>query len=217
MSSMASPAGNSGARDWYEDGVADHYREHGASYRNPHAAIIDRCIERAVERWPLQLDRVLDLAAGSGEFTIALSRATRLPLAPSREGRGVDTSLSDRSRECLRVNACDAFTMLAYESQTGLPCRQLSFEQIAGGALRGESYSLIGCSFAMHLCPVSQLPMLLLELSQIAKQLMLLSPHKRPIIKAGWGWTFVDSFTEQRVHVRLLQSTFETDTLATDP
>ena len=34
-----------GARDWYEEGVADHYREHGSSYRNPHALIIDRCLE----------------------------------------------------------------------------------------------------------------------------------------------------------------------------
>lgn len=106
--------------------------------------------------------------------------------------------------------------MSAYVDQTGLPCEQLTFEQIAAGALRGRTYSLIGCSFAMHLCPPSQLPMLLIELSQIARQLVILSPHKRPIIRDGWGWRLQDSFTEQRVHVRLLESTIEKATLGDD-
>jgi hypothetical protein len=207
-----------GARDWYEDGVADHYREHGSSYRNPHAPIIDRCLEIAASRWMLDLDHVLDLAAGAGEFTLALSRASRLPLAPSlspsREGRGVDPSPAKGQCNSLRISACDAFTMRAFEAQTGLPCRQLTFEQIAAGALRGQSFSLIGCSFAMHLCPTTLLPVLLLELSQIARQLMILSPHKRPIIRDGWGWRFVDSFTEERVHMRLLETTMELTTLS---
>ena len=195
------------ARDWYEDGVADHYRAHGASYRNPHAEIIDRCLEIAVSKWSLKLERVLDLAAGAGEFTLALERATK---------------------RTLTIDACDAFTMQAYRDQTGRACKQLSFEQIAGGALRRpvdtltsfaakpDSYSLIGCSFAMHLCPVSELPALLLELSQVAHQLLILSPHKRPNIRDGWGWSLRDSFTEQRVHVRLLESTFEKATLSPD-
>lgn len=190
----------SGARDWYEDGVADHYREHGASYRNPHADIIDRCLTIAAARWPLKLDRVLDLAAGAGEFTLALERALggtdegTHPWHPARGGS-------------LQIDACDAFTMDAYREQTSRPCRQLTFEQIAAGALRAERYSLIGCSFAMHLCPLTQLPVLLLELSQIADQLMILSPHKRPIIRDGWGWRLRDTFTEARVHVRLFEST----------
>lgn len=203
----------SGARDWYEDGVADHYREHGSSYRNPHASIIDQCLQIAVARWPLKLGHVLDLAAGAGEFTLALSRATGLPLASSREGE-----------RTLPVTACDAFTMRAYADQTGLPCQQITFEQIAAGTLRGHSFSLVGCSFAMHLCPVSQLPVMLLELSQIALQLMILSPHKRPIIREGWGFRLIDAFTEARVHVRLLETTFErlettfeTTTLSREP
>lgn len=207
----------SGARDWYEDGVADHYREHGSSYRNPHAPIIDRCLEVAVVRWPLKLDHVLDLAAGAGEFTLGLSRAIRLPLAPSSEPRGVDVSLSDDSRHSLRVSGCDPFTTSAYEAQTGLACLQLTFEQIAAGALRGERYSLVGCSFAMHLCPLSLLPTLLIELSQAAHQLIVISPHKRPIIRDGWGWRLMDSFTEQRVHVRLLESTLQNTTLTRNP
>ena len=107
--------------------------------------------------------------------------------------------------------------MRAYEDQTGHPCQQLTFEQIATGALHDQSYSHVGCSFAMHLCPPSQLPALLLELSQIAAQLMILSPHKRPIIRDGWGWRLLDSFTEQRVHVRLFESTIETTTLSREP
>ncbi len=184
-----------GARDWYEDGVADHYRTHGDTYRNPHAAIIDRCMEIAVSRWPLRLDKVLDLAAGAGEFTVALERAAKHPVS---------------------IDACDAFTMRAYEDQTRQSCQQLTFEQIAAGALRGRSYSLVGCSFAMHLCPISQLPALLIELSQIARQLLILSPHKRPIVREGWGWRLFEATTEQRVHVRLFDSTFERDTLAID-
>lgn len=177
-----------GARDWYEDGVADHYREHGASYRNPHAPIIDRCMQVAAARWTLDLGHVLDLAAGSGEFTLAIEHAV---------GRK------------LKIDACDAFTIEAYAHRTGRPCERLSFEDIAAGTMRGNRYTLIGCSFAMHLCGVTQLPTLLLELSQIARQLVILSPHKRPIIRDGWGWRLVGSFLEQRVHVRLLESTLE--------
>lgn len=205
-----------GARDWYEDGVADHYREHGASYRNPHATIIDRCLEVAVARWPLRLEHVLDLAAGAGEFTLALSRATRLPPAAGPT-QSIGIAGVRGGQDVLPITACDAFTMRAYEAQTGLPCRQLTFEQIAAGALRGGSFALIGCSFAMHLCPPSQLPVLALELSQIGQQLMILSPHKRPIIRDGWGWRLLDSFTEQRVHVRLFESTIDSTTLSRDP
>lgn len=186
----------SGARNWYEDGVADHYREHGDTYRNPHAPIIDRCMELAVQRWPLKVDHVLDLAAGAGEFTVALERAVA---------------------RRINVSSCDPFTGHAYEMQTGRPCLPITFEQIAAGELRRQEFSLIGCSFAMHLCPFSVLPVLLLELSQIARQLVILSPHKRPVIRDGWGWSLRDSFTEQRVHVRLLESTLESTTLTREP
>lgn len=186
----------SGARHWYEEGVADHYREHGALYRNPHAPIIQRCLEIAASRWPLQVDHVLDLAAGAGEFTLALGRAVGRTIA---------------------IDACDAFTMDAYAHQTGRRCEQMTFEQIVGGALRGRCYSLIGCSFAMHLCPTSQLPVLLLELSQVARQLIIISPHKRPIIRDGWGWRLVDRFTEARVHIRLLETNFQLTTLSPEP
>lgn len=178
---------NSSSRDWYEDGVAEHYAANGAAYRNPHEPIVATCVDLAFKRWPLDTTHVLDLSAGSGE----LSRAV-LAFRPDA-----------------KITAADPFTFAAYEQSFGRPCERWSFEAIANGKLRGRSFSLVGCSFAMHLCPPSLLPQLSLELAQVATQLLILTPHKRPIIRESWGWSPVGEFIEQRVRARLYASTIE--------
>ena len=129
------------------------------------------------------MSHVLDLAAGSGEVTLAL-----LGVAPTK------------------VSAIDPYTAVAYEQRTGRPCEAMSFEKIAAGGLRGRTYSLVVCSFAMHLAEPSRLPTLCWELATVAKQLLILTPHKRPLIQPAWGWTLAQECLHRRVRARLYLS-----------
>jgi hypothetical protein len=177
------------SRDWYEDGVAEHYAANGSAYRNPHEPIVAACVDLSFKRWPIDTTHVLDLSAGSGELTRAL-------LAYRPEAK---------------ITAADPFTFAAYEREVGRPCERWSFETIANGKLRGRTFSLVGCSFAMHLCPPSLLPQLALELAQVARQLLILTPHKRPIIRESWGWSPIGELIEERVRARLYASNIGVD------
>lgn len=166
-----------GARAWYANGVADHYRRHATDYRNPHTEIIDRCLRKVTVDWGFDLSNVLDLAAGSGEVS-----STLISLGAC-------------------VSAIDPFTFDAYEKQVGLPCERFTFEEIARGALAGRNYPLIVCSFALHLCHPSVLPSCCIALAQVSPGLLTLSPHKRPEIRVEWGWTLQDFITIDRVKI----------------
>ncbi len=135
---------------------------------------------------------MLDLAAGSGEITLAIRAVPR-----------ADFPQTGGATPTLRISAIDPFTADAYRARTGLSCEQMTFEQIAEGALRGRSYSLVVCSFAMHLVDASRLPALCWELAQITPQLVILTPHKRPVLRAEWGWTLREEIMQDRVRARL--------------
>src|ERR1700722_5569124 len=60
-------------RKGYEQlGVAGYYKSRSRTYRNPHEPAIRMLMHRLIIDWNLNLNRVLDLAAGSGEITMAL-------------------------------------------------------------------------------------------------------------------------------------------------
>src|SRR3712207_4354397 len=112
---------NDSIRGEYERHGADaYYRGFGADYRNPHEPAIVRCVADAVARWRPDLSHVLDLAAGSGEATLAL--------------RGLGAG---------DVDGIDPFTHEAYARRTGSPAERLTFADIAAGALAGRRYSLV--------------------------------------------------------------------------
>ncbi len=170
----------SSIRKQYEEfGSKGYYQNFGKAYRNPHEPIIIRAVQDAVERWQPDLTQVLDLACGSGEITLAL-RAI-----------GVDT-----------ITGVDPYTGEAYLERTGQEALPYTFEDIAAGALAGQTYSLIVCSFAMHLIPSSRLPLLAYHLAQLAPHLLILTPHKRPQLKPAWGWTLVGEHMTERVRSR---------------
>ena len=164
-------------------GSDGYYRRHGHAYRNPHEPIVARALRLAVDRWRPDLSRVLDLAAGSGEATLAL-----------------------RSLGAAAVDGVDPYTADAYERRVGTPAERLTFEQVAAGALAGRAYSLVVCSFAMHLVEPSRLPRLATQLAPLAPRLWIVTPHKRPLLQAAWGWTLEAEMVVERVRVREYRS-----------
>lgn len=165
-------------------GVAGFYHQSGGDYRNPHEPQIRESLQAIARTWPVDLSNVLDLAAGSGEVTLALREL----------GAG-------------HIDGIDPFTFEAYLLRTGSVAGRQTFEQIAAGALSGRRYSLIVCSFAMHLIERSRLPGLCETLSQLSGALLILTPHKRPEIRRDWGWKLTDEKVVQRVRSRLYRST----------
>jgi SAM-dependent methyltransferase len=189
MNSTESDADARAIRNQYEEhGVEGYFSNFGAEYRNPHEPVIAEALKLAVERWRLDLSRVLDLACGSGEVTLAL-----------------------RELRCRELDGIDPYTGEAYLARTGRTAEPISFEQIAEGALAGRRYSLIVCSFALHLIDVSWLPALLAHLGLISDRLLIVTPHKRPEIKTEWGWTLEDELSIDRVRARIYRKTCNTE------
>lgn len=171
-------------RHLYErHGVQGYYAEFGDQYRNPHEQRVRHALQAAVAAWRPDLGRVLDLACGSGEATLAL-----------------------RELGAAAIDGLDPYTAAAYQARTGRPAETLSFEAVAAGALAGRRYSLVVCSYALHLLEPSRLPRLAFQLSQIAPSLLVLTPHKRPAIRPEWGWQPAGEMVVERVRARLYQS-----------
>ena len=177
---LAAPEDDPAIRAAYEQyGVRGFYERFGATYRNPHEQAVRAAIRRAIGRWSIRLDRVLDLACGSGEATLAL-----------------------REVGAASIDAIDPYTYAAYATRTGSAAERLTFEQIAAGALAGRWYSTIVCSFALHLVEPSRLPALALQLSLAGASLLVLTPHKRPAIRPAWGWSPAGELLVDRVRAR---------------
>lgn len=166
-------------------GVNGYYSQYGAEYRNPHESRLEQVVNEFVKKWSLKTnDRVLDLACGSGEITMMLSKL------------GFKT-----------IVAVDPFTGEAFEKRVGRPIDgKWTFEQIADGCLEDERFDLVICSFAAHLISPSFLPLVMMQLSFISKKLIILTPHKRPEISEKWGWSLSDEFVQERVRARIYVS-----------
>ncbi|NJK43296.1 MAG: class I SAM-dependent methyltransferase [Pleurocapsa sp. SU_196_0] len=160
-------------------GVEGYYRTHGSSYRNPHEFAVHELLEGIIKTNDPDLSNVLDLACGSGEVTLKLLEFGA------------------------RVHGIDPFTGAAYLERTGQIAEPLTFEDIANGALEGRAYSLVVCSFALHLVEASRLPMLCYQLARVTSKLVILTPHKRPVIQESWGWILETELLIDRVRGRV--------------
>jgi len=165
-----------------KNGVQTFYQNFGESYRNPHEASIIKIIEAMLSVCRPDFSKVLDLACGSGEVTLAL------------KALGYN-----------HVEGIEPYTFKAYFERTGKHAEQYRFEEIENGVLSDRRYTTIICSFALHLVQPSRLPTLLYQLSQIAPSLLVITPHKKPEIKAQWGWTLSKELLIERVRGRLYQ------------
>jgi len=169
--------------EYEKHGPAEFYRRFGPDYRNPHEDSVRRSIALALDRWRPDLSRVLDLAAGSGEATLAL-----------------------RDLGAGHVDGIDPYTAKAYERRTNRAAEPLRFEDVAAGALSGRTYTLVVCSFALHLCEPSRLPAVAYQLSLVAPALLILTPHKRPHLRPEWGWELIGEQVVERVRSRFYRS-----------
>lgn len=159
---------------YQSQGIVPFYQKHGGTYSNPHVKDIRKCINVVFSMWKPPMNKVLDLACGSGEITSHIKADN--------------------------ITGIDPYTQEAYFKSTGKTALPYSFEDIISGAIQDHSYDLIICSFAMHLLETSRLPALCYALAQVSKNLLILTPHKKPII--SWAWNIQGELYLNRVRAR---------------
>lgn len=167
-------------------GVKNFYAFHGGEYKNPHEDAIRKSVNYIYQNWNLDFSKVLDLAAGKGEVTKILR----------------DIGVRD-------IDAVDGFLSKEYSKETGKPCKTMTFDDIMKGSLRGSFYSLVICSYALHLLDNSKLPPFLYTLGESTDNLVIIGPHKRPYIKDTWGWVLEKEIIIDRVRTRHFSSTMQ--------
>jgi 2-polyprenyl-3-methyl-5-hydroxy-6-metoxy-1,4-benzoquinol methylase len=143
-----------------QHGVKEYYLSNSDGYSNPHASDIQFLLKDTPSilnpNWSY-----LDLACGDGIVSKAL----------------IDSS-------CYNIEGCDPFLSGLYEKNTGKKCHPISFEQISFGILSdlNKKYDAVICSYALHLAPTSFIPNILFQLREVSDKLIILTPHKRPVI-----------------------------------
>ena len=146
-------------------GVEKYYVQFATSYSNPHLPQIKTLLD--TNQCRIRTQRILDLAAGSGEVT---------QMFPEKN-----------------IIGCDPFMFEVYTKQTGKICLRYSFEDIIKGDLSDQQFSSIICSFAMHLCDPHKLSALVYMLSLSTKQIVIITPHKRPNLEGLHGFKLIFS------------------------
>jgi SAM-dependent methyltransferase len=183
-------------------GVDGYYSKFGENYRNPHEESINRALQFALtRRWSIFLGsefwacprKVFDLACGSGEITLFLQKF-------------FENECSKRKLPAVVIDAADPYTFQAYRKRVGKEAEKLSFEDIEAGKLWNRHYDVTFCSFALHLLPESRLVPFCHQLALITDWLVILAPHKRPILDNQMGFIIKDNFVFERIHVRLCES-----------
>ncbi|KAI8915586.1 hypothetical protein EDD86DRAFT_612 [Gorgonomyces haynaldii] len=200
--------GRESMRQNYQQGVDKYYGEHGSQYRNPHYPDLLRTVACVMdylsphlqpqEHYTGQLMQpeasnvlhMMDLACGSGEATLAIQQWV---------------SRQDKFKG-LSVVAMDPFTADAFKERTGLDCRTDSFLDVSNGL--DVKVQVIVCSFALHLAPESLLYSLFMALGEATQYFVILSPHKKPIIKDPVSFELVHQGIENRIHFRIFKSIF---------
>lgn len=155
--------------EYAEKGVEEYYKTHADVYENPHFPYIKSLLHQNQHR--IDYTHILDFSCGGGEVTLIL---TELTLS--------DKDIGHKKKEN-RFLGCDPFTFKLYEKNTGYRCLPLSFEDVVKGKMTpsvSEPFSAIICSFGMHLCPEKMLYSLVYQLFMYSKNIIIITPHKRP-------------------------------------
>lgn len=179
-----------GIRNRYEEeGVENYYALNGPEYENPHFPQVRALLLQNESR--IDYEKVLDLCCGGGEVSRVLGElGYPLPLAS------------------------DPFTAEAYRQHFEKPCLPFNFDDLIRGALEAHGpFTAVICSFAMHLCPADKLFPLSYQLFLKTRQLVVISPHKRPQLEKfegiQLGFTdFVHTERGKRVFLKSYHSNF---------
>lgn len=166
--------------EYASKGVEGFYKEEGSNYNNPHEKQIKHLLKIAIKKNYVGKN-VLDLACGSGEVTLCLKD--------------------------FNVTGADPYTQEAYLKRTKKKALSFSFKDIVEGKLY-KKFDTIICSFAMHLVEKSMLSKLLFKLSEMTNNLIILTPHKNPIIKEEHGWKLKEEIIYERVRLRVYEKNY---------
>lgn len=158
------------------------YKENGNVYKNPHTKVVQQIITNLNFKSDIN---ILDLGCGGGEVTIAL------------QSKGLNC-----------IHGADPYTYKLYKENTGITAFTYSFQDIAYNCVELPKYDVIIASFSLHLCPINLLKLTCLNLALNSKWLIIISPHKNPIIQNDFGWNLKTNYKINRVHVRIYKSEF---------
>ncbi|EPY53443.1 fungal protein [Schizosaccharomyces cryophilus OY26] len=191
----------------YAQGVDVYYQKSGSTYRNLHFYALRLLTMDCLSRFWDHNDKtrssefhIIDLACGSGEITQVVREWELLGKKKSVEGDSsrARKKLSIRSIPLgyppIEIVATDPYTGEAYEQNVGVPCLNLNFQDVADGKFPPSKavdgiYDLVICSFALHLLTdPSKLFATCYALATQCRWLLIVSPHKQPILKPEWGW-----------------------------
>lgn len=192
-------------------GVERFYAEGGATYSNPHLPLLREVLPRTLERLlgpMMPLTRgLLDLCAGSGEFTIVFrdwERRRRLSVKASdaRESAG------ESAAPLCAITAADPYTFEAYERNTGQAAERWSFQDVCDGALDGRGgFDVVAISYAVHLLDRSRYFVFFQALARSARHMLIVSPTKnKGLVQPEHGWQEAAYISEEKVHSRLYES-----------
>ncbi len=158
------------------EGVEGFYSKHADEYQNPHFEYIRQLIIQNEHH--LDYTKGLDFCAGNGEVSQVWQELGYKDFVGS-----------------------DCFTYNNYEKNFNIPCLKYSFEDIIKGNFEfSHKFSVIICSFAMHLCPEKWLYSLTYNLLEYSQKLVIITPHKRPQLEnlAQIALTFEDFVLTQK-------------------
>ena len=80
---------------------------------------------------------------------------------------------------------------------------------IISDCFEGKTFDCIICSYAMHLVKESLLHDFCNKLSEISRKLIIISPHKFPIMKESYGWKLEEATVQDKIHFRYFTSCYE--------
>ncbi|WBW72236.1 methyltransferase [Schizosaccharomyces osmophilus] len=191
----------------YAQGVDVYYQKSGSTYRNLHfhalRPLTMDCLSRFWDHDEKTRNlgfHIVDLACGSGEITQvvreweSLGKKTLSEGVASRTRRKLSVRQIPSNFPPIEIVAADPYTGEAYKQNVGVSCLNLNFQDIADGKLppsKAEDgiYDLVICSFALHLLTdPSKLFATCYALAAQCRWLLIVGPHKQPMLKPEWGW-----------------------------
>ncbi len=167
---------NSGNSDLY-------YINHGNSYSNPHQNSIEKIVKDVVTTFFTIQHSYLDLGCGGGQVSMALN-----------------------SIGCKNVVGLDPYTTSLYKKNCPFPILAHSFQDVAYNKIQLDNCDVVIASFSLHLCPLHDLKLLCINLALVCQWLVIISPHKNPILTDDCGFKLVEFFKSDRIHVRIYKS-----------